>query len=261
MSDVEYLRVGVTGLVEAYETREGPFAEELMPEATPAGDLSKKSDRALFLTFGSILNYQRSSERLWESMEQLWAVEPWMFSPESVSQRSVEDIKEILQSYGARFPNNDADGWHRVATTLYEEFDGRPEALLAATSFDAVELVELVRKHDGFPYLGGKKIAPMWARFMHENVDELDRVAELDIPVDVQVRKVTKAVVEPVLDIEFEDDDQIRVFWLEFCAEVGVDPTRVDKPFWIIGAYWEDWGKEYLQTWFPQVAASDSSHG
>lgn len=252
-ADVMTLHAGVTGLVEAYESRDGPFTEELMPEATPASGLDTADKRARFLTFGSTLNYQRSSERLWESMESLWNDEPWMFDPAAVSKKDVDAIKDVLQTYGARFPNNDADGWYRVATTLHEEFNDSPEVLLESVEYDAVELVHVVRTHSGFPYLGGKKIAPMWARFMHENVHPLNRITELDIPVDVQVRKVTKAIVEPLLEYEFDDDDEIRAFWLDFCRDNDLDPTRVDKPFWIIGAYWDDWGREYLQKWYPQV--------
>lgn len=250
----EILEVEVKQLVEAYESREGPFSEDLMPETTPAESLSNSDDRALFLTFGSALNYQRSSERLWKSMRELWDEENWMFTPDRVVDHTTEDVKEVLTDYGARFPNNDADGWYRIAETLSTEFDGRPENLLEEAGFDAIEVVALVRGHAGLPYLGGNKIAPMWARFMHENVHELSNVTALDIPVDVQVRKVTRAVVEPVVETEFENDNQIRDFWLNFCSDSDVDPTRVDKPFWIIGAYWDEWGREYLEQHFTDIA-------
>ena len=98
-----------------------------------------------------------------------------------------------------------------------------------------------------FPYLAGDKIRPLWLRNIHREALPLAGEGGLDIPVDVQIKKVTNAICGTDYDLSEEDKEEIREFWWEVCEPTDITPADLDSPFWRIGKHWDDWGRDYLQ--------------
>jgi hypothetical protein len=284
----------ISTLVRAYETGWGPFdnPEYLLPETRALDHLDltldvdpvsgvpeqyRGSERheqaARFVTFGSTLDYQRSAERHWGTMIQLYEKTPWLYDPAAVARRGREAVFNELQPAGVRFPNNDTDGWVRVAETLSMEYDASPLTLYDAHDHDAGRLLTRLREGKGFPYLGGAKIAPMYVRIVHHNVRPLDNIDALPVAIDSQVRNVTEYLfteLAPSLVANHDVTiDAVRAFWeqcarLESFRTVGEAPLtgeRIDRPLWLVGTYWDEWGQDVFDTCLDWAAHDSRSTG
>lgn len=234
-------------IVSDYHTDSGPYQHETFPEAAMVRSI-ETGERAFFLTFGSALDYQRPAERHWTKMGEIWNENQWAFSPELVLERE-DELYDLFGEKGIRFPNRDAGTWLKLARTFRDRHDNDPLNLVEDVDYHAPSLVDHVQSEDGYPFLGGDKISPMWARFIHEYVDELEEMFLVDVPVDVHVRNVTAVLATGDVnhDLELSNDD-VRSFWTEFCRQYDHDSVAIDKSIWLIGLNWEDWGKEYLDS-------------
>lgn len=228
-------------LVEDFRNGDGPFGNDPAPENTYIGDIGSNEDRARFLTFGAALDYQRPAERHWDTMWHMYEAYPELFVPSEACEKGERWLQSLFSAYGVRFPNRDSDTWQRIARILDDDHDGSVITMIEDEQYDAVDLMELVREGD-FPLLGGVKICPFWIRLLHDHVHSLRNVYRVDIPVDVQVRRVTTE-----LDgVSVEDDDDVREFWRYVGGRIDVPPFQLDEPLWQIGRYWDDWGEDYL---------------
>ncbi len=238
-----------TGVVRRIEhdftNAEGPFSdkEELLPEraALESVDLD---DTCNFLSFGVSLDYNRSANQLWDNCLELYEVEDGYgtnyFDPEDVIKLDEDELSAVFRSIGFRYGNRDARGWMKNSQILVDEFDGSWAGVIeeAKVRDGAPSLVYLLNEYD-FMFIKGVKLAPFYAKVVHENITSLDNVWDLDIPVDVHIRRLT----EKLTDVS--DDDEVREFWKQVGRDHDIEPMVVDGALWIIGNQWDDWGEEY----------------
>lgn len=233
----------VSEIVEEYKAWREPFERDMLPEKRAIVGIDDPAARARYLTFVVSINYQRDAENLWQKTRALWDDEPWIFDPKTlVEERSLPELTELFRERSMRFGKGDAEIWYTNAKTFYEEYGGTPMKLFGRNRFDALSVLESVRTHDGFTYLGGDKIGPLWMRLIHEDVHALTGISDVMIPVDTHIRKVTSQ-----LRGREAPDADIRQFWTSFCRTHGFDPVKVDQPLWLIGTHWHDWGQSYLE--------------
>lgn len=242
-SKVQSLETPVKEIVEEYENWTAPFEQDMLPEKRAIKGIEDEDQRARYMTSVISVDYQRDAENLWAKTRELWDEEPWIYEPRTlVEDDKHDDLVEVFDEHNMRFKNKDADIWFQNARTFYEDYDGTPLELFSRNDYDAPSILNEVREHGGFSYLGGDKIGPLWMRVVHEDVHKLSRIDEIDIPVDVQIRQTTKYMLGESLQ-----DREIRRFWTQFCERHGLDPVKVDQPLWLIGTHWEEWGREYLE--------------
>lgn len=244
----------ISTILSDYNEWNDPFDPAQLPSKNPLSKITETRDRALFLTLTSCVNYRRPADRLWALAELLWTDHRWVFDPAAVVTRGQTELTAVFKHVGMQFYNRDANYWFRNARTLHEEFAGSPLKLFTANDDDAVAILKAVRAHPDMPGLGGKKIGPLWMRQIHEEVQSLTRVPELDIPVDTQIQKVTAAILA-----EERSDESIRRFWRKFSRANGFDPVIVDRPLWILGSIWDNGGKEYLEETMASAGYQPSS--
>lgn len=220
----------------------GPFdSDDYFHEFRVAADVASP-DEAEFLFFGASLAYNRGAAQLWENNRELYERNPQYFTPSACRELGEEHLSDVFEDIGYRYHNRDAKYWHRNAEILSRNYCGTVTKLLRDVDYDAVKLVERFEE-DGFYCLSGDKIGPFVARLLHERVHSLKRLHELEIPVDVHIRRLTNDLLGTEMN-----DEAIRQWWREYCAEHDdVDPVLVDRPLWLIGSYWNEWGEEYWQ--------------
>ena len=230
-----------------FEQATGPFSdkEELLPERAALEEVDL-DDTCNFLSFGVSLDYNRSANQLWDNCLELYEVEDGYgtnyFDPEDVVELELDELQAVFRSIGFRYGNRDAKGWMKNSQILVDEFDGSWAGVIekAKARHGAPSLVELLNDHN-FMFIKGVKLAPFYAKVVHENITSLDNVWDLDIPVDVHIRRLT----EKLTDVS--DDDEVREFWKQVGRDHDIEPMVVDGALWIIGNQWDDWGESYWE--------------
>lgn len=234
----------VTEIVTDYENWDDPFERDMLPEKQAIVGIDDPEERSRYLTLVVSIDYQRNAERLWQKTRKLWDEEQWIFRPEElVRRRDFDELVSLFEEHSMRFGKADAEIWYQNAETLCRQYDGSPLNLFEKHDFDAPSILNAVRSTSDFTYLGGEKIGPLWMRLIHEDVHSLSNITEIDIPVDTHIRRVT----ERLLNVD-HSDEEIRSIWMEFCRDTGLDPVKVDQPLWLIGAHWDEWGEDYLES-------------
>lgn len=151
--------------------------------------------------------------------------------------------------------SRDAKIWYEISRTLYLDHDRDPLQLFSEHDFDMGQIGEYVQSATGdgeffgskFPYLKGDEIRPLWMRNIHWEVRPLAGEDGLDIPVDVQIQKVTNNICGTSYDLSEDDKQQMRDFWWDACEHTGLTPADLDSPLWRIGKHWDEWGKPYIR--------------
>jgi len=238
-------------MISDYKRWRGPFERDMLPEKQAIQGIDSVWERSCYITLTCALNYNRNARELWERTRQLYDDRSEFFDPyEVVENIGLVGIKNEFSKGGIRYPNRDARAWFDICQSLHGRFADSPIDIIMQENRDARRVYSFVREDDGFPCLGGEKIAPLWIRIMHEDVLEMESVSAIDIPVDVQVVRVTEYLQEQGVVDETElvdqEKDAVRVFWTDFGEEHGFDPVILDQPIWLIGNGWNEWGKEYL---------------
>ena len=227
---------------------EGPFSdkEELLPERAVLEHVSVE-DQTNFLSYGVSLDYNRSAKQLWNNCLELYQMDDGhgtnYFNPRDVVERDLEELQAVFTSIGFRYGNRDAKGWMKNSQILVDVFNASWNSVIdRAIEMDgAPSLVKILNDHN-FMYIKGVKLAPFYAKVVHENVKELENVWDLNIPVDVHIRRLTHKIAQD----DSLSDDEIRQLWKDLGRNDGINPMVVDGALWIIGNRWDDWGKEYL---------------
>ena len=228
---------------------EGPFSdkEELLPERAAMEQVSNE-DMVNFLSYGVSLDYNRSAGQLWDNCLELYEVDDGYgtnyFDPEDVVKLELEELRAVFKSIGFRYGNRDARGWMKNSQILVDEFNGSWAYLIeeAKVLDGAPSIVELLNEHN-FMFIKGKKLAPFYAKVVHENITSMKNIWELDIPVDVHIRRLTHKLASD----DSLSDDEIRNLWQDLGRRENIEPMVVDGGLWIIGNQWDDWGDDYWE--------------
>lgn len=236
-----------------FDERNEPFDDIVFPEerllhesSVAAGnsdeplDLSDE-DKLRLVSMFSTFDYNRDANQLVDKILELQEREPKVFDAWKVPRLPLD---KLFDEVGLRYPNRDANAWSTNCRILREQYHGNWHELLLDTGLDAVTLIEQVRDDD-FNCLTGVKISPMYARIVSQEVAELDRLWDLDVPVDTHVRKLSKKLFEA----EDEDlsDDEIRDRWYFYAVQNDISRHVVDAGLWQIGNNWSGWGEEYWE--------------
>lgn len=219
-------------IAEDYENGNGPFADVSLPEHEVAEKVADE-DKLAFFTFSSMLNYNRNSRDHWSKMLELYQDHPRIFNEHVPS----SELADLFDEYGVRYPNRDAETWAENFCKFNCEYDGIDEFISGKTALEIREDV------DEFTFLGGNKLAPLWIRIVHELCQPVPGIEELEIPVDVHIRRVSEKLMGPA-----ENDDIIRARWKAVMKSMEGSPVLIDKPLWLIGNYYSEWGKEYVNS-------------
>jgi hypothetical protein len=236
-----------------YWNANDPFEEKLMPEHLVRGGFGSDRNYALFLTLVASIDKRKETmdkngkAGLWTEAKELWNNEEtrWIYDPEKVVERDYAELIDLFTESRLRRFNyyEDPHAWFLNCLSLYRYFNSDPQNMLEEADYDAVELLNLVRSDeysDQFLSLTGKKIGPLWVRFMDEEIHELDRIHEIEIPVDTRIQSITNR-----LRGSDTSKREVRDFWRDVCNETGLIPVRLDQPLWLIDKFLDD-GDEYL---------------
>lgn len=234
----------VERLAEDFKNGQGPFDSVVFPEerlVRELGDEHKVEYLSAFCTW----DYNRSVDQLVENILQLNKMGDGHgtnhFDPESVVGVPLDELQAQFSSIGFRYPNRDAKGWQENCQRVNTKYGGSWGNVIEASNHNAPALVQVLRD-DGFSYIKGKKLAPFYSRVVNDLVEPLDDLWELDIPVDVHVRDLTREILRKDMT-----DDEIRAFWREWGNTHDVSPAIVDGGLWQVGYNWDDWGRDYFE--------------
>ena len=190
-------------LLQWYKKRTGIFSGTGLPETLlPNGVQSGSYDHVMFVTMCSAIDYGRDADAMWKAGRNTWDDEStrWVFFPELVEQKTLEDLSKDLQKYrlSGRFKNQDAKTWRTVSLSFLKLFDGDPRNMFKKFDFDALEIRRYMKKMGPkvFPFLGGGttlgKINAMWIRILHDEVKIVFKNYEkIPLPVDRHVMRAT----------------------------------------------------------------------
>ena len=140
---------------------------EGLPEFGAAGRLrgagASDVEVRLFCTFTAAVDRARDSDDLWACAAALWLEQRWVYQPERVVVRPIDELREVLRSFGvSRRHGPDGQAWSRIASVLSDR-DQAPavhQALHEGTGSSDTLMRELVATgRDGntlFPLLRSK---------------------------------------------------------------------------------------------------------
>ncbi|GAB6102839.1 hypothetical protein JCM16138_20620 [Thermococcus atlanticus] len=235
-------------LLQMYLTT-GIFGNKAMPEDYPPQGVEIGSrEHLLFLTLTVAIDYMRNADALWESARKTFE-DPetrFVFFPEQLATiplGQVNTIKSALTKYKlALRPNRDTNIWLTIALTIHNEWEDDPRNLLKGMEFDALKIVEHLKKNKTkYPNLNGEKIRSLWLRMLRDNGKiNLKNLENIPIPVDVHITRATLNL--GVIQGEFEgtlDDfrDLVAKAWMESTSLLRNSGKHVisldlDRPLW-----------------------------
>ena len=226
------------------------FPEERLLKEVGVTGIEDKTlhEKAKLLTAFSTFDYNRDANQLTDNLIELNETDPLALNTYHVTNKLSEDrLQSTFEEIGFRYPSRDAHAWFTNCKILREKYNGDVKNLILKTGCDAQKLVQQL-EDDGFLCLKGVKIAPMYARFIDQYICDLDNMWELDIPVDVHIRRLSKELLqlplEPPMDGDISDDD-IRSEWRSIASNTGIKRHVVDGALWQIGNNWDEWGEDY----------------
>lgn len=242
---------------EDHQNNRSFFANHRSPEEMALDELALTTDeRALFLTL-SLVPYHVDSETgrpkptfgrsgLWRVCANLWEQHPFVFSVEELIEK--EKKPDIARLFGKLqiMDSYDADWWYQTTETLYEEFQGDPQGLLAEGNHQAPKIERLVKQYH-FPGLADEVSTPLWLRLMHDHVTPLTAIEYIDLPVDHRIIEITNQLGGTEFDPEMgEDREALRNYWRVISNKHGITPIYLDKPLRLLRHHWKGEGSEYI---------------
>lgn len=233
---------------EDYRNARGPFKEDHMPEHQVRGDFPSDSEYCLFLTLVASIDKRKETsgeDGLWNVAKRLWNDERWIYEPKTlVEDRYYSELIDLFTDTVTLNYYEDPHTWYLNSLTFYRYYESDPMNLLAEADYDAPTILNIMRKErrEQFLSLGGKKIGAMWIRFIHEEIQPLSNINEVDIPVDSHIKGITNNL----LGTDYSNAE-VREFWREFCTEHDLIPVTIDQPLWLIDKYESEWGEKYLR--------------
>ena len=225
-----------------------PFEPDHMPEHRVRGGFTSDSDYCLFLTLVASIDKRKETSGengLWNVAKRLWKNEHWIYEPTTlITDHTYSDLIDLFTETPTFNYFEDPHVWYLNSLALYRYYESDPMRLLEEANYDAPTLLDIVRKdrREQFHSLGGKKVGALWMRLLHEEVHSLDRIRQVDIPVDSRIENVTNEL----LGVNYSKAE-VRNFWREFCIEYDLIPVEIDQPLWLLDKYSNEWGEEYLR--------------
>ncbi|MDL5360391.1 hypothetical protein [Halalkalicoccus sp. NIPERK01] len=231
-----------------FRNANGPFLAEHMPEHQVRGGFSNDSEYCIFLTLIASIDKRKETageEGLWNVGKRLWQNERWAYQPKKLIENY--EYSNLIDLFTKTMTFNyyeDPHVWYLNSLTLYRHYDSDPMNLLEEADYDAPTLLNIVRKkrREQFLSLGGKKVGALWIRLLHEEIQPLSNIQEVDIPVDSHIRGITNKL----LDADYSTAE-VRKFWSDFCIEHDLIPVEIDQPLWLLDKYEDEWGEDYLR--------------
>lgn len=222
----------------------GVFGEAgRMPEEEYSRGIAGERDRLLFITLVVGIDYQRDAVSLWRHGRERYddPATRWLFRPEVVASRSVDEVLLALRTgdpRGAlRYPSKDAGWWHLNASTLAREFEGDPRVLFGQAGWNVEEIRRQVRRSGRFSGLKGAKIFPLWLRMLADILGyAFEDFDTLSIPVDIHIARATFAT--GILGGRYDGPlggsliALVRHAWKTACEGAGERVMTFDEPLW-----------------------------
>lgn len=233
---------------EDYRNARGPFEQEHMPEHQVRGGFLSESEYCLFLTLVASIDKRKETsgeDGLWNVAKRLWNDERWIYQPKTlIEDRHYSELIDLFTDTVTLNYYEDPHTWYLNSLTFYRHYDSDPVNLLEEAEYDALRLLNIVRKErrEQFLSLGGKKIGAMWIRFIHEEIHPLSNIQEVAIPVDSHIRSITNKL----LGTDYSNAE-VRDFWRKFCIKHNLIAIEIDQPLWLLDKYEEERGGEYLR--------------
>ena len=85
--------------------------------------MSSPREKSLFLTLTAPLTRPRDAHVLYSKFGRLWNERAWIFDPEKVGERGLEDLHELFEGKGVRFGREDAKGWFEICRSLCRKYN------------------------------------------------------------------------------------------------------------------------------------------
>lgn len=234
-----------------FEQRNPPFDDVTFPEQrlieqvkVQAGSedepihLSKEERLQLVSAFATF-DYNRDANQLVDNLLELHQRKPSWFDP-MAAPNGEKAFEYVFEEIGFRYPSRDGRAWCKNCRITRQKYSGKWSELLMEVGMDAPTLVEQLNEDD-YNCLKGVKIAPMYARIINDEVAELHNIWELDIPLDVHLRRLSK----DLFDAPDKSDDWLRREWRGVAVEADISRHVVDAALWQIGNNWSEWGEKY----------------
>jgi endonuclease III len=219
--------------------------DDLVENQLPPGVAAGSREHALFLFYIVPNDRGVRSAHLWRRAKDLYAAEPDLFEPASVSSRfcgKAEPLRQLLQeTLKPRYAGHAAKGWLCNSTVLLERFEADPRRLFAASA-DAPELLDLICTFSGFgPKTGGMLLRAAVGLGMASP----HNLEAAEMPVDIHDTRISYLTSM----LRFRDPDAsvdsanymsfagpVRRFFTEVCAEEGISWPEIDRALWLIGS-------------------------
>lgn len=226
-----------------------PFDEVEFPEERLLREVDNSTewrltaeDKLAVVSLFATLDYNRNANQLVDKL--LEAIDHSgvnILNPHEVSTAETA-VQTIFDEIPTRYPSTDASGWVNNCCIIVDMYNGMWTEFLLSTNCDAPTLVERLESDD-FKYLKGDKIAPMYARIIHDEVCHLTSIWETEIPVDAHIRRLSR----DLFDSPDMDDDMIRREWRVLAQDAEIERHVVDGALWQIGNNWNEWGEDYWE--------------
>lgn len=246
-------------LYEGFRT-EGIHGMHDMPEDEPPSGVKRGTlEHIIFLTLTVAIDYQRDAHALWDAARSTWE-DPdtrFLFDPVAVSEAPVEKVLQAMRKHRlSKKHTNDANIWRTVAGSFAQKWKGDPRNFLSDCGWDAPTVLRRlkedwhrsdIRPKKDFPFLGGKKIGPLWLRMLRDNagVTMLKNLDLVPIPVDVHIARASLClgIVNGTYSGQMEPlFRQIRTAWAESVKGLEVEgrpmiALDVDEPLWHLSKF------------------------
>ena len=201
---------------------------------------SGKSERTmrLSLTFVSAMDRARDSNSLWQAAAELFRSRPELFEPSEVIKIPLDRLESLLRkSRVSQRHGQDSKAWRVISSSLALE-DNPIRRVIDSGFGDARELLKALKTRDEmgqsrFPLLCGPKIGAVWVRIMADpGGAEIDRIEEVPVAVDVQVRRATENLgITPTRGLELREAKPI----IQSACHNAVAKTDIGGPDRIAG--------------------------
>ena len=221
-------------LLSQFYNRQGFFEDYSMPEYVLPRNLEEGSrEHALFLTYVISIDYMTDAEKLWKKSRGAYELFPERFTPEKILKISPRTVETFVRRLGARFYSNAAKTWIKISKLLVNKYGGDPRNITK----EPLEIVDIKKRLQEFPYLRGNKLSNFYLRAMGEKeLFKVKNLNELDIPVDKQVARFTMYTgVLRLLSEQFQGcvhepplRGLIEEAWRDAAKKLGTPPWKLD---------------------------------
>jgi endonuclease III len=229
-------------LFNGFYNKKGIFENYSMPEYILPRNLKKGSkEHALFLTYVISIDYMTDAVKLWKKSRGAYELYPERFTPEKILKVSPHTVEVFVRNLGARYYSNAAKSWIKISKLLIDRYNGDPRNITK----EPLEIAEMKKRLQAFPYLRGNKLSNFYIRVMGETgLFKIKNLDELDIPVDKQVARFTiysgvvKLLSEQFVGCAQEEPLRglIEEAWRNAAKTLGTAPWKLDEPIWTTGS-------------------------